>query len=80
MKLMVVIASVREERVGPAIARWFVERAEAHGTFELDVVDLKEVALPMLDEPTPPALPAVPARAHQGAGARASTPPTPSCS
>jgi NAD(P)H-dependent FMN reductase len=54
MKLMVVIASVREGRVGPAIARWFVERAEGHAKFELDVVDLKQLALPMLDEPRHP--------------------------
>ena len=53
---MVVIASVRETRVGPAVARWFVERVKAHGAFELQLVDLKELALPMLDEPRHPRL------------------------
>jgi NAD(P)H-dependent FMN reductase len=56
LKLTVVIASVREERVGPSIAKWFVERARAHGQLELEVVDLKELALPLLDEPQHPRL------------------------
>jgi len=51
---MVIIASVREARVGPAIARWFLEEARKNGKFELEVVDLKELGLPMLDEPRHP--------------------------
>jgi NAD(P)H-dependent FMN reductase len=54
VKLMIIIASVREARVGPAIARWFVDEARKHGRFELEVVDLKELGLPMLDEPRHP--------------------------
>ena len=54
MKLLVVIASTREERVGPLVAKWFVERARAHGRFELQIADLKEIALPLLDEPKHP--------------------------
>ena len=49
-KLGVVIASVREGRVGRPVADWFTERARAHAGFDIDVVDLKEVNLPMFAE------------------------------
>ncbi|MFO7303838.1 MAG: NAD(P)H-dependent oxidoreductase [Acidobacteriota bacterium] len=55
-KLGVVIASVREGRVGAPIADWVVERAREHGGFEIDLVDLKEVDLPFLQEPGHPRL------------------------
>lgn len=55
-KLGIVIASVRQHRVGEPIKTWFVEKATAHGGFEVDVIDLKEVALPMFDEPHHPRL------------------------
>jgi NAD(P)H-dependent FMN reductase len=48
--LQVLIASTRPGRIGPAFARWFVARAEQHGGFEVEVVDLAEVALPFMDE------------------------------
>jgi NAD(P)H-dependent FMN reductase len=54
VRLAVVVTSTREERVGPVIADWFIERARAHGKFELQPIDLKEVGLPLLDEPTHP--------------------------
>jgi NAD(P)H-dependent FMN reductase len=61
VKLAVVIASTREERAGPVIADWFIERARAHGKFEqgkleIERIDLKELALPMLEEPAHPRL------------------------
>src|SRR6476660_7040656 len=42
--------------MGPSIGRWLVERVQAHGKFELGLADLKEIALPMLDEPKHPRL------------------------
>lgn len=54
--LQVVIASTRPGRIGPAFARWFVARAERHGEFEIEVIDLAEVALPFMDEPHHPRL------------------------
>ncbi len=54
--LQVVICSTRPGRVGPGVARWFQERAAAHGHFEVELVDLKEVDLPMFDEPNHPRL------------------------
>lgn len=55
-KLEVIIASTRPNRVGLPIANWFVEAAKAHGAFEVEVSDLKEIALPLLDEPHHPRL------------------------
>jgi len=53
-KLGVVIASTRPNRIGEPVARWFIEKAKQHGKFELEIVDLKEVALPAMDEPHHP--------------------------
>jgi NAD(P)H-dependent FMN reductase len=55
-KLTVILASVREGRAGEAVARWFVERAKAHGRFDVQVADLKELDLPILNEPHHPRL------------------------
>lgn len=52
--LQVVIGSTRPGRVGPAVAEWFVERAKEHGGFDLELIDLAEVGLPLLDEPNHP--------------------------
>jgi NAD(P)H-dependent FMN reductase len=53
-KLHIVITSTRGQRVGPAVAKWFAERVAAHGKLEGTIVDLKEVNLPLLDEPNHP--------------------------
>jgi NAD(P)H-dependent FMN reductase len=53
-KLMIVIASTRPGRVGLPVARWFTERANEHGAFDVQVVDLAELELPFLDEPHHP--------------------------
>ncbi|MBC7461654.1 MAG: NAD(P)H-dependent oxidoreductase [Thermoleophilia bacterium] len=53
--LQVIIASTRPGRQGPAIAEWFAQRARDHGGFDVEVVDLKEFALPNYDEPQHPA-------------------------
>jgi NAD(P)H-dependent FMN reductase len=53
---MIVIASTRPGRGGRPVAEWFIERATERGGFELDVVDLSELALPPLDEPHHPRL------------------------
>jgi NAD(P)H-dependent FMN reductase len=54
--LQIVIASTRPGRVGPTIADWVCQRAEAHGHFDVEPVDLADVALPLLDEPHHPRL------------------------
>lgn len=55
-RLMVIIASVREGRVGKAVGDWFVEFASEHGGFEVAVADLKEIDLPLMNEPNHPRL------------------------
>ena len=55
-KLHVILASTRPGRAGEPIADWFVERALAHGAFDVELVDLAEVALPFMDEPNHPRL------------------------
>jgi NAD(P)H-dependent FMN reductase len=54
--LQVIIGSTRPGRVGPAVADWIVDRARAHGDFEVEVTDLAELNLPMFDEPNHPRL------------------------
>lgn len=53
-RLQIVIASTREQRGATAVAEWFIPEAKKHGRFEIVVVDLKEVNLPLLDEPHHP--------------------------
>jgi NAD(P)H-dependent FMN reductase len=55
-RLLIVIASTRPGRVGLPVADWFVREATKHGGFELELVDLAELALPLLDEPNHPRL------------------------
>jgi NAD(P)H-dependent FMN reductase len=54
--LHVLIASTRPGRVGPAIAHWVRQRAGDHGHFDVELIDLADVALPLLDEPHHPRL------------------------
>src|SRR5690348_769923 len=57
MKLAVITVSVREGRVGPAVAKWFEEFAREHGGFDdVSFIDLKEVNLPLLNEPKHPVM------------------------
>ncbi|HVX80433.1 MAG TPA: NAD(P)H-dependent oxidoreductase [Devosiaceae bacterium] len=55
-KLMIITASVREGRKGPALATWIEGVARKDPDWEVDPVDLKAVNLPLLDEPRHPRL------------------------
>ncbi|HET9953643.1 MAG TPA: NAD(P)H-dependent oxidoreductase [Polyangiaceae bacterium] len=55
-KLQVIAVSTREGRAGLPLVQWFSSRAMAHGGFDVELVDLKDVALPMFDEPAHPRL------------------------
>lgn len=46
-RLVVLIGSVRDGRFGPVVAAWVAERAREHGGFDVDVVDLADVELPL---------------------------------
>lgn len=54
--LMIILGSVREGRVGLPIAEWVRRTAEADGRFDVDFVDLAELALPPMDEPNHPSM------------------------
>jgi NAD(P)H-dependent FMN reductase len=54
LKLKIIIGSTRPGRMGPAIARWVEGVATSHGKFEVELVDLAEVGLPLLDEANHP--------------------------
>ncbi|MFZ2964283.1 MAG: NAD(P)H-dependent oxidoreductase, partial [Rhodoglobus sp.] len=53
--LMIVVGSVRPGRAGLPVAEWTRALVEADGRFEVDFVDLAELALPFMDEPAHPA-------------------------
>jgi NAD(P)H-dependent FMN reductase len=55
-RLAIIIGSTRPGRAGLPIAQWFAERARGHGGFDVDLIDLGEVDLPLLDEPHHPRL------------------------
>jgi NAD(P)H-dependent FMN reductase len=55
-RLMIVVASTRPGRMGTPVATWFVARARQYGAFDVEVVDLDELGLPLLDEPNHPRL------------------------
>jgi len=54
--LTVIVGSIRPGRAGQPIADWFIDRANAHGGFEIDVADLAEIRLPLMEEPNHPRL------------------------
>ena len=56
-RLMVIVSSVREGRVGGAVGRWVEQLAREHGGFaDVDVADLAEIDLPLMTEPNHPRL------------------------
>ena len=55
-RLGVIVASTRDGRVGMPVTRWFLEIARSHGGFDIALIDLKEVDLPILTEPNHPRL------------------------
>jgi NAD(P)H-dependent FMN reductase len=54
--LTIIVGSTRPGRAGLPIAEWFAGRAKEHGGFDVTVVDLAELGLPLLDEPNHPRL------------------------
>lgn len=54
LNLKIIQVSTREGRKGEAISQWFTELAKKHPAFEVELIDLAEVSLPMFDEPNHP--------------------------
>jgi len=55
-KLKVISSTVRPGRKGPVVAAWILEAARAHGNFEVELLDLGEINLPMMNEANHPSL------------------------
>lgn len=55
-QLKVIIASTRPGRKGPTIANWLIEQLKNQSDFEVELLDLKEINLPFMDEPEHPRL------------------------
>lgn len=53
-KIQLIVGSTRENRVGAQVAEWVATHARAHDGIELEVIDLKDVALPFFTGPIPP--------------------------
>lgn len=54
--LGVIVASTRIGRVGKPVADWCADVARKHAAFDVSLLDLKEIDLPMLEEPHHPRL------------------------
>ena len=52
--LKIIIGSTRPGRAASPVAEWFRELAVRHAGFDIDLVDLAEVGLPLFDEPENP--------------------------
>lgn len=46
LRVAVIVASVREGRFGPTVARWFADHAARRDDMAIDVVDLADFAIP----------------------------------
>ncbi|MFE0178758.1 NADPH-dependent FMN reductase [Streptomyces sp. NPDC059002] len=46
IRLAVVVGSTRKGRLGPTVAKWFIEQARTHGDLDIAVLDLAEAGLP----------------------------------
>jgi NAD(P)H-dependent FMN reductase len=53
-RLIIVVGSVRPGRAALPVAEWVRRVVESDGRFEVDFVDLAELALPFMDEPAHP--------------------------
>lgn len=55
-RLIIILGSTRPGRIGLPVAQWLTNLAKDHGGFDVDLADLKEIDLPMMDEPNHPRL------------------------
>jgi NAD(P)H-dependent FMN reductase len=56
MRVMIIVGSVRPGRIGLPVARWVESIARERDGVEIDFVDLVELGLPFMDEPSHPRL------------------------
>jgi NAD(P)H-dependent FMN reductase len=55
-RIGIIVGSTRPNRRGATIGGWVLERALARADADYELLDLAEIALPMLDEPEPAAM------------------------
>jgi NAD(P)H-dependent FMN reductase len=55
-KVGIIIASVRDVRIGESVAKHVLKLADTSTAIEYSLIDLKEINLPMLNEPYPAAM------------------------
>lgn len=53
-QLKIIIASTRPERKGHLVAEWFTTIAKEYSNFQIEILDLKAINLPLMDEPNHP--------------------------
>lgn len=53
-KLKIITSTTRPGRKGPIIAKWIQDVAAAHSQWDIELIDLAELNLPMMDEPNHP--------------------------
>jgi NAD(P)H-dependent FMN reductase len=53
LKIAIIVGSTRPRRNGAAVVAWVHERAAARTMVRYEVIDLEDVALPLLDETVP---------------------------
>ena len=56
LRIAIIIGSTRPGRKGEAVAKWAYEIAQQRRDAKFELVDIKELNLPLLDEPMPPSL------------------------
>ncbi|HRE49772.1 MAG TPA: NAD(P)H-dependent oxidoreductase [Flavitalea sp.] len=55
-KLKIISSTVRPGRKGPVVVKWIADLASKNDNFEIEVLDLGEINLPMMNEPHHPSL------------------------
>ncbi|WP_133272629.1 NADPH-dependent FMN reductase [Hymenobacter radiodurans] len=53
--LKIITATVRPSRKGPIVTEWVAQKARQHGEFNVEVLDLQAINLPLMNEPHHPA-------------------------
>jgi NAD(P)H-dependent FMN reductase len=56
IRIAIILGSTRPGRKSEAVGRWVLERAKGRADAQFELIDLKEVNLPLLDEPIPPSM------------------------
>jgi len=56
LKVAIIIGSTRPNRVGGDVAKWVFDLAQKRDDAQFELIDLKDINLPLLDEPMSPAM------------------------